>query len=378
MTPIKIVAETKDTVTVSRQDWARLLAELEDAEDRAAVSSQPARETAEGKEAICQNCLTDEEAKRLVEGESPVRVWRERRGATRLALAAAARVTATCLAGIENGRNLGRAAALSRLARMTRNILGFRSANGGDQPIETPRREAVGRAIGAIKDHFAEHGITAEFPIDVLPDLLPPGPVILDAGAHNGSHTAKFAQTFPAGTILAFEPHPDLFSSLRQVSDRHPNVVAECLAIAETAGMLDFHISSGTSDAASSLLKPKEIRQFHPGNRFEQIITVQAVRLDDYLKDKRIDRVDFFWLDLQGVELPVLRTMGDSLAKTTALWVEVSIREVYEGVTLYGDLRAFLDQAGFSVQFEQLPWPDAGNVLFVNRQWLGSRPAWER
>ena len=38
MNAIKILAETKDTVTVSREDLKRLMAALEDAEDRAAVA----------------------------------------------------------------------------------------------------------------------------------------------------------------------------------------------------------------------------------------------------------------------------------------------------------------------------------------------------
>jgi transcriptional regulator with XRE-family HTH domain len=117
MTAIKIVAETKHTVTVNRQDWVRLLAELEDAEDRLAVRSQRAREAAMGKAAIRQNSLSGEEARRLLEGESPARVWRQKRGLTQRALAKAAGVAASYLADIENGRKPGSADALSRIAR---------------------------------------------------------------------------------------------------------------------------------------------------------------------------------------------------------------------------------------------------------------------
>jgi len=117
MTPIRIVAETEDTVTLNRQDWAGLLAELEDAEDRLAVRSQRAREAAMGKEAVRQNSLSGEEARRLLEGEIPVRVWRQKRGLTQRALGKAAGVAASYLADIENGRKPGSADALSRIAR---------------------------------------------------------------------------------------------------------------------------------------------------------------------------------------------------------------------------------------------------------------------
>jgi ribosome-binding protein aMBF1 (putative translation factor) len=117
MTAIKIIAETKSTVTVNRQDWVRLLTDLEDAEDRAAVREGRAREAALGKDAVRRNSLSGEEARRLLDGESPVRVWRGKRGLTQRGLAAAAGVAPSYLADIENGRKPGSASALSRLAR---------------------------------------------------------------------------------------------------------------------------------------------------------------------------------------------------------------------------------------------------------------------
>ncbi len=118
MTAIKIEAETEDTITLNRQDWARLF----DGTGRCRGSpcraqSAGAREAASmGKDAIRQNALTGEEALRLLEGDSPVRVWRQKRGLTQRALAAAAGVAASYVAAIETGGKPGSADALSRLA----------------------------------------------------------------------------------------------------------------------------------------------------------------------------------------------------------------------------------------------------------------------
>ncbi|HXQ42206.1 MAG TPA: hypothetical protein VN821_13130, partial [Candidatus Udaeobacter sp.] len=71
MNAIRILAETKDTVTVKRDDLARLISELEDAEDRSAVAERRALEKALGKERARRNYLTVEEARRLLDGESP-------------------------------------------------------------------------------------------------------------------------------------------------------------------------------------------------------------------------------------------------------------------------------------------------------------------
>jgi len=117
MNAVKILSETQDTVTVSRGDWTQLLTELEDAQDRAAVVERRRHETARGKQAARRNYLSAREARRLLDGESPVKVWREKRGRSQRELAAAAGVSAGYLAEIETGRKPGSAAALARLAK---------------------------------------------------------------------------------------------------------------------------------------------------------------------------------------------------------------------------------------------------------------------
>jgi len=117
MNGVKILSETRDSVTVSRGDWTHLLSELEDALDRAAVVERRRHEAAKGVLAARRNYLTAREARRLLDGESPVKVWREKRGRSQRELAAAAGVGAGYLAEIETGRKPGSVAALARLAK---------------------------------------------------------------------------------------------------------------------------------------------------------------------------------------------------------------------------------------------------------------------
>jgi DNA-binding XRE family transcriptional regulator len=117
MNGVKILSETRDTVTVSRCDWTQLVSELEEALDRAAVVERRRREAAKGKQATRLNYLTAREVHRLLDGESPVKVWREKRGRSQRELAAAAGVSAGYLAEIETGRKPGSVVALARLGK---------------------------------------------------------------------------------------------------------------------------------------------------------------------------------------------------------------------------------------------------------------------
>ena len=117
MNGVKVLSETRDTVTVSRGDWTQLLSELEEAQDRAAVVERRRHEAAKGVQAARRNYLTAREARRLLAGESPVKVWREKRGRSQRELAAAAGVVAGYLAEIETGRKPGSVVALARLGK---------------------------------------------------------------------------------------------------------------------------------------------------------------------------------------------------------------------------------------------------------------------
>jgi DNA-binding Xre family transcriptional regulator len=117
MNGVSILSETRDTVTISRGEWTQLLSELKDALDRAAVAERRRHEAGKGTQAARRNYLTAREARRLLDGESPVKVWREKRGRSQRELAAAAGVSAGYLAEIETCRKPGSVAALARLAR---------------------------------------------------------------------------------------------------------------------------------------------------------------------------------------------------------------------------------------------------------------------
>lgn len=107
-TPLKA---DKQSVTLSRKDWEAMIEAIEDAEDRLAVLNARA-----ARKSTADDAVPAAIAKRLVEGENPVRVYREWRGLTATALAGAAGIKQPYLSAIETGAKPGSASALKRLA----------------------------------------------------------------------------------------------------------------------------------------------------------------------------------------------------------------------------------------------------------------------
>jgi ribosome-binding protein aMBF1 (putative translation factor) len=105
------VGAAADRVTIERGELERLRAVAEDFADLVADARFRAR-LAAGEEELVPEAVVE----RLLTGENPVRVWREHRGLTAAALAAAAGVSAAYLSEIERGVKPGSVAAMKRLA----------------------------------------------------------------------------------------------------------------------------------------------------------------------------------------------------------------------------------------------------------------------
>lgn len=69
---------------------------------------------------------------------------------------------------------------------------------------------------------------------------------------------------------------------------------------------------------------------------------------------------------IRGAEPMALSALKDQLRAATAIHTEVSTRNTYASVSLYGELRSWLEGEGFRVECEAIPqgW-DMGNVLFA-------------
>jgi ribosome-binding protein aMBF1 (putative translation factor) len=110
MNAIRPIAETKETVTLSRADYEAILEALEDAEDIAAARGAEAAVKAGESE-----YLPIEMIERLA-NEPTVKVWREHRGLSQRELAEKAGVSVSYLNEIEGGKKPGSVKTLKALA----------------------------------------------------------------------------------------------------------------------------------------------------------------------------------------------------------------------------------------------------------------------
>lgn len=205
------------------------------------------------------------------------------------------------------------------------------------------------------------------FVLDIIKRKIPSNPVIIEAGAHIGSDSGRFAQIWKDAKIYAFEPVPSVYSQLVKNTSTYNNIKTIPLALSNTNGITKMFVSSGRSDASSSLLAPKQHLEVHPDVQFNETIFVETITLDDFCLNNNISHIDFMWLDMQGYELPMLMASKKMISNITLIYSEVSLIETYEGVSTYQKYKEWMDGAGFKVYKEYFPWKDMGNVLFVKK-----------
>jgi len=87
------MTEAAETVTLTKDEYQALLAEIEDAEDRAVIAERRGRPT-----------LPIEAVKRYLDGESLVTLWREERELSQRDLATRAGISPAMLNEIERGK----------------------------------------------------------------------------------------------------------------------------------------------------------------------------------------------------------------------------------------------------------------------------------
>lgn len=209
----------------------------------------------------------------------------------------------------------------------------------------------------------------------ILPHIkqhLPDNPIIVEAGSFDGTDTRKMSTQWPYGTIHAFEPIPDVFTLLEKNTADLPNVIRHHLALSDHNGSAMLYVSEkpsrpGEPFQAGTLLKPKE-RLKHSPITYPRTITVPTITLDTWAQENNIDHIDFMWLDLQGMALPVLKGGANILKMVKVLFVELEFIEAYEGQAQYEETKAWLESQGFTAIAQDFTDTTSwiyGNVLFL-------------
>jgi FkbM family methyltransferase len=191
---------------------------------------------------------------------------------------------------------------------------------------------------------------------------------VIHVGAHIGQERDWYKdQGFTR--VLWFEPNTKLFERLQQNIKEYSNQEAFNIGIHDSLKEGTLHISNNDG-LSSSILELGLHETYRPDITYidDQIITL--IRMDDFIKEKRIDIKEFNFLniDVQGTELNVLKSFGKLLAKFEYIELEVNKTESYKGCALLPEVDSYLAKFGFvrlAKQITKMGWGDAFYKRYV-------------
>ncbi len=130
------------------------------------------------------------------------------------------------------------------------------------------------------------------------------GDVVLDLGANVGYFSVLAASK---GCIsYAFEPTPDQIPVIKRHSELNGGrIYAEQFAVSNQSGEATFYFDKDFMAANSLIVR---------GNQGSSI-TVKQITVDDFVKQEKLERVDFIKADIEGAERLMLEGATETLKK---------------------------------------------------------------
>lgn len=145
----------------------------------------------------------------------------------------------------------------------------------------------------------------------VLECLVPLKPVcIFDVGANEGEWSMMARKLFPDCTIHAFEIVPSTFEILEEKTAPDPEIVANCIGLSDDAGKVTINLSSSCSTIATA--NKIDGMAFHD-TVYDQTIELSVTTGMLYLEQNKISQIDLLKIDVEGMDLRVLKGFGESI-----------------------------------------------------------------
>ena len=163
----------------------------------------------------------------------------------------------------------------------------------------------------------------------------------LDVGANVGDWTRLALQTWPEVTVHSFEIVPDNFQVLERNLQGSSRVKLNPIGLSDVEAEIDVHFSRSTHFRASAFSMPDV-----PDTT---VVRAKVMAGDAYVASRKIDRIDYLKIDVEGFEKFVIEGAKEVLERTEYVYFEAydqHSRSYGYGMSEVGDM---LVSNGFDV-----------------------------
>lgn len=193
------------------------------------------------------------------------------------------------------------------------------------QPVNTPWGQLVGVKSDRITKTIASDGQYEWAETAIVAQLLRASGTAIDVGANIGYYTALFRTLVgPQGSVHSFEANPFTAAVLKlgMAKNGWNNVFVNAMAAGDISGFmkvrpmeLDLALADNNLNLGGWALREASTGDWR----------IPVVPLDQYVRDKKIEKVHFLKIDVEGFELKVLQG-GEHVVRKLRPYIIVEMR----------------------------------------------------
>lgn len=169
---------------------------------------------------------------------------------------------------------------------------------------------------------------------------------ILHVGAHLAEEFVEYTESKWAeeSGVIWIEAQEDLLPKIMSVISGSNGRVFHAAIWDEDNVDLELNITNNSQ--STSLLKLGTHKDDYPNIQVSNSVKIRTTRIDSLLDVNA--KIEFLNLDIQGVELRALKSLGERIGEVRWIYTEVNKQSVYEDCALISEIDLFLEEKGFT------------------------------
>ncbi|MFT3912051.1 MAG: FkbM family methyltransferase [Ferruginibacter sp.] len=155
--------------------------------------------------------------------------------------------------------------------------------------------------------------------MDIFKTIIKEGDTVIELGAHIGYISLYFSKLAgTAGKLYVFEPGANNLPYTRANinNSKIKNIELIEKAVSDENGTATFYLENITGQS-NSLVKDYRVTKKIQSKTFTELqknaVEVETIRLDDFVKQRNIKKVDFVKIDIEGAEYMAIKGMQNIL-----------------------------------------------------------------
>jgi FkbM family methyltransferase len=205
---------------------------------------------------------------------------------------------------------------------------------------------------------------------DILISILEKNNIKVDGVLHIGAHDCEemffYLQRFKLHMRDVFWIDAIERKVKENINKGFPNIYQAAISDKDNE---DVTFRETNNVASSSFLEMETHLIKYPGIHVVNSYTLKTTTIDTFIKNNQIDlsKLNFWNIDIQGVELLALRGGEESLKHAKALYLEINVDHLYKNGALVHEIDEFLKPRGFDRVYTYMTGNGWGDAIYIRR-----------